>query len=100
MNYERIMKSAIIALVIIAIGILAGTKSLVNAQGDSELNQQLAQVRRATAKYHDINVAIADGFVPVPLVPALIPRTVRMELLMSTPRVSSHRKLIRLNPRF
>ncbi|MGB7210488.1 MAG: hypothetical protein WBD27_17675 [Pyrinomonadaceae bacterium] len=65
MNYKRIMKSSIISTLIIAIGILAGTKSLVNAQGDSELNQELAQVRRATAKYHDINVAIADGFVPI-----------------------------------
>jgi hypothetical protein len=64
MNYKRIMKSSIIASLIIAIGILAGTESLVKAQGDSELNQQLAQVRAATAKYHDINVAIADGFAP------------------------------------
>ena len=29
---------------------------------DSDVKQQLAQVRRATAKYHDVNVAIEDGF--------------------------------------
>ena len=67
MNYKRNMRSSIIASLIIAIGILAGTESLVKAQGDSELNQQLAQVRAATARYHDINVAIADGFVTIGL---------------------------------
>ncbi len=65
MNYKRIMKSSIIASLIIGIGLLAGTPSIVKAQGNSEVNQQLAQVRSATAKYHDINVAIADGFVPM-----------------------------------
>ena len=32
------------------------------AQGDSELNHQLAQLRAATARYHDINVAQEEGF--------------------------------------
>ena len=64
MNYKRITTSLIIASLIIAIGILAGTQSVVKAQGDSEINQQLAQVRAATAKYHDVNVAIEDGFTP------------------------------------
>ena len=65
MNYERTMKSAVIVSLIIAIGILTGAQSVVKAQGDSELNRQLAQVRAATAKYHDINVALANGFVPI-----------------------------------
>ncbi len=65
MNYERTMKSAVIVSLIIATGVLTGAHSVVKAQGDSELNQQLAQVRSATAKYHDINVAIADGFRPI-----------------------------------
>jgi hypothetical protein len=59
MYNERIMKSSVIFTLMIAIGILAGT---LKAQGDSEVNPELAQVRAATAKYHDINVAIADGF--------------------------------------
>jgi hypothetical protein len=29
---------------------------------DSELNQRLAAVRQATDKYHDVNVALAEGF--------------------------------------
>ncbi|MCI0552630.1 MAG: hypothetical protein L0287_16895 [Anaerolineae bacterium] len=33
---------------------------------DPVVLQQLAQVRRATAKYHDVNAALADGFVPTP----------------------------------
>ena len=37
--------------------------SIFDVPSDADLNQQLAQVRAATAKYHDINVAIADGFV-------------------------------------
>ena len=32
---------------------------------NAELNQQLAQVRAATAAYHDINAALADGFEPI-----------------------------------
>ncbi len=67
MNYKRTLKSSIIASLIIAIGIVAGTESLVKAQGNPELLQQLAQVRAATARYHDINVALADGFVPIGL---------------------------------
>lgn len=65
MNYMRNMRSAIIAALIIALSILAGTERPIKAQGDPELNQQLAQVRAATARYHNINVAIADGFVPI-----------------------------------
>lgn len=33
------------------------------AAGKSALNQQLAAARAATARYHDPNVALADGFV-------------------------------------
>jgi hypothetical protein len=31
------------------------------------VNRQLADVRKATAKYHDVNVALADGYVPAPV---------------------------------
>lgn len=65
MNCKRTMKSSIIASLIIAIGILAGTASFVKAQGNSELNQQMAQLRAATARYHDLNNAIEDGFTPL-----------------------------------
>lgn len=29
-----------------------------------QLNRELAAVRQATSKYHDVNVAIADGYLP------------------------------------
>ena len=31
----------------------------------SDTLQQIAQVRQATAKYHDVNEALADGYIPV-----------------------------------
>lgn len=34
----------------------------IRSQGPSELNAQLAQVRAATAKYHDLNNALEDGY--------------------------------------
>jgi hypothetical protein len=40
-------------------GQAAGARS-----GDAELNRQMAEVRRATAKYHQLEVAVADGYVP------------------------------------
>ena len=32
---------------------------------DADALQQLAAVRQATAKYHDVNQALADGYIPV-----------------------------------
>ena len=32
---------------------------------DSDTLRQLAQVRQATAKYHDVGQALADGYIPV-----------------------------------
>jgi hypothetical protein len=62
MNYKKIMKSSLVAPLIIVAGILFGAANIAKAQGDSELNQQLAQVRATTAKYHDLNAAIEDGY--------------------------------------
>jgi hypothetical protein len=38
----------------------------VSAQGPSDLNQQLADARAATAIYHDMEVALEDGFELLP----------------------------------
>jgi hypothetical protein len=35
-----------------------------NPTTDSTVNKQLADVRNATTKYHDVNKALKDGFVP------------------------------------
>lgn len=40
----------------------AGTAAVGDA-GSSDLQRDLARARRATAKYHDLNAALADGFV-------------------------------------
>lgn len=62
MNTKLNNLTSIIAAVMIALFILIGAQSAAKAQGNSEINQQLAQVRRATAKYHDVTAAMADGF--------------------------------------
>ena len=57
---QQILKSVLLVAVI---GTAAG---MLNAQGNSEQNQALAQARRATAAYHDIQNALDDGFVLAP----------------------------------
>jgi hypothetical protein len=42
---------------------MSAVPALVSAQGPSDLNQELADARAVTAKYHDINLAFDDGFV-------------------------------------
>ena len=44
--------------------VLAGIAYAATGVTDPVVLSQLAQVRRATAKYHDVNVALADGFIP------------------------------------
>ncbi|WP_129691025.1 hypothetical protein [Gottfriedia acidiceleris] len=34
-----------------------------NTDNSSEVNKQLAQVRQATEKYHDVNIALKDGYI-------------------------------------
>lgn len=34
-----------------------------NTDNSSEVNKQFAQVRQATEKYHDVNVALKDGYI-------------------------------------
>lgn len=67
MNSKRINLASIIAPVMVALFTLLGAQTFAEAQGssesnNSELNKQLARVRAATAKYHDIDVAIEEGF--------------------------------------
>jgi len=54
-------------MTIIAVCILtiAGYPPETIAQGPSGQNQLLAQTRAATAIYHDVDVALQDGFLPV-----------------------------------
>lgn len=45
---------------------LAGAAYAATGVTDPAVLRDLAQVRRATAKYHDVNVALADGFIRTP----------------------------------
>lgn len=55
-----------LALATLLLIVLAGIAYAATGVTDPAVLQQLAQVRRATAKYHDVNAALADGFVPTP----------------------------------
>jgi hypothetical protein len=46
--------------------VLAGIAYAATGVTDPVVLSQLAQVRQATANYHDVNAALADGFVPTP----------------------------------
>ncbi len=62
MNRKLNNLTSIIASVMIALFILVTAQSVAKAQGNSEVNRELARVRAATAKYHDVNIALEDGF--------------------------------------
>jgi hypothetical protein len=56
----------VIGLVLLLLAALAGVAYAATGVTDPVVLKELAQVRRATAKYHDVNAALADGFVPTP----------------------------------
>src|SRR5688500_6032906 len=43
--------------------LMIGAPTTALTQGNSEVKQQIARVRAATGKYHDLNNAIEDGYV-------------------------------------
>ena len=45
---------------------LAGAAYAATGVADPVVLKELAQVRQATVKYHDVDVALADGFIPTP----------------------------------
>lgn len=61
---KKIVITSTIALVLLAA--LAGAAYAATGTTDPQVLRDLAKVRQATAKYHDVNVALADGFVPTP----------------------------------
>jgi hypothetical protein len=59
-NHSSLLSSA---LSILIFGfLLTVMQSSVFGQGDPELNQHIARLRAVTAKYHDLDTALADGF--------------------------------------
>jgi hypothetical protein len=63
---RRILTLTIAAL--LALGLFAGPLQAAPASSglDADVLKELAQVRRATAKYHDVQTALADGYVADP----------------------------------
>lgn len=56
-------RTAITAIVVTLLLSVAGTAVALASSGGGD--SRLASVRAATAKYHDVDVALADGYVPV-----------------------------------
>jgi hypothetical protein len=56
----------VIALVLVLLAGLAGAAYAATGTTDPQVLRDLAKVRQLTAKYHDINVALADGFISTP----------------------------------
>lgn len=62
------MKKILISLAIttLLLVVLASIAFAATGVTDPVVLKELAQVRQATAKYHDVNVALADGFIATP----------------------------------
>jgi hypothetical protein len=56
----------VITLVLGLLAVLAGAAYAATGTTDPTVLRDLAKLRQLTAKYHDVNVALADGFVPTP----------------------------------
>lgn len=58
-----------IALATIAVVILSAAVAIpvLARNDDAGINRQLAPVRQATSRYHDVNLALADGYEPIPI---------------------------------
>jgi hypothetical protein len=53
-------------IVVVLLLVIASVAYAATGVTDPSVLRDLAQVRQATAKYHDVNVALADGFIPTP----------------------------------
>ena len=62
-NHNKLV-SAVFSIVVFAL-LMIGIQTFALAQGDSDVNRQIARLRAVTARYHDINNAFADGFTVV-----------------------------------
>ena len=61
---KKTLITIIVALAFVAT--LAGVAYAATGTTDPQVLRDLAKVRRATAKYHDVNAALADGFIQTP----------------------------------
>ena len=56
----------VITLVLLLLAALAGAAYAATGTTDPSVLKDLAELRQATTKYHDVNVALADGFIRTP----------------------------------
>ena len=63
------MKKIVVSFIVAALLLvtLAGIADAATGTTDPQVLRDLARVRRATAKYHDVNAALADGFIRTPV---------------------------------
>ena len=61
---KKILVSLAVAMLLLVIA--AGIAYAATGVTDPVVLSQLAQVRQVTAKYHDVNAALADGFIQTP----------------------------------
>ncbi len=59
------MRKLLIGISLFAMLLVPVAAPAATGTTDSDKLQQIAQVRQATAKYHDVEQALADGYIPV-----------------------------------
>jgi hypothetical protein len=58
--------SRALTTLLLAAGVASGVTLSYAGPADANVQRSLADVRRATARYHDVNRALADGYVSTP----------------------------------
>jgi hypothetical protein len=61
---KKLLVSSVAVLVLLAL--MAGVAYAATGVADPAVLKDLAALRRATAKYQDVNAALADGFIATP----------------------------------
>jgi hypothetical protein len=78
----------LVLLVLTSLSLMAGPLQAKPPAGEPDVAKQLAQVRNATARYHDVQAAVDDGYVQIPeCVPQMGYHYVRMD--GSVPQVAA-----------
>jgi hypothetical protein len=64
------MRRSLYSLTLATAGLVLASYGLIAANGQSDTHQELAGARRATARYHNLSQALADGYVDINVVVA------------------------------
>ncbi len=59
-------KTFIVSFVMFVFSLSFPNDALSQTDCDNECQQNLAQARKATAKYHRVEAALTDGYIPTP----------------------------------